>query len=186
MMNQTIGDSIEGLGNPKILPKSGRDDVAKLGFLRASNLTADLDDVREIQTALQLNPDVVWTFPDGVSTLWAADEETLLTAFYIGVFEDNQVENDQKDESFSYKVLNEFNKTSHHKRKRDMLMRKCATLNGNCQKFNVIYKRLKRLSKSGENEVDFMTRVGQVYADESKEKPFAQDGAWALLRPCSK
>ncbi|GKE90530.1 hypothetical protein Tco_1568005, partial [Tanacetum coccineum] len=47
------------------------DAVAKLGFLRASNLTADPDDVRDIQTASQLNPDVVWTFPDDVSTLWS-------------------------------------------------------------------------------------------------------------------
>ncbi|GKB97495.1 hypothetical protein Tco_0983632 [Tanacetum coccineum] len=116
--------------------------------------------------------------------LRAVDEQTLLTAFYIGVFEDNQVENDQKDESFS-QGSSTVQQTSHHKRKRDMLMRKCATLNGNCQKFNVIYKRLKRLSKSGENEVDFMTRVGQR-AWTSQKKQLAQDGGlWALLRPCS-
>ncbi|GKB80351.1 hypothetical protein Tco_0947246 [Tanacetum coccineum] len=66
MMNQATRDSIEGLGNPKILPKSGRDGVAffqtpspSYGFFRSSNLTADLDVVSMIQTASHLSPDAV-------------------------------------------------------------------------------------------------------------------------------
>ncbi|GJX83132.1 retrovirus-related pol polyprotein from transposon TNT 1-94 [Tanacetum coccineum] len=62
-------EECESVDSPKY--RGMIDVVTKLGFLRASNLTADPDDIREIQTALQLNPDVVCTFPDGVSTLWS-------------------------------------------------------------------------------------------------------------------
>lgn len=46
---------------------------------------------------------------------------------------------------------------------KDMLTGKWATLNANWKKFNAIFKHLKRLSRSGENEVDLMTRVRQSY-----------------------
>ncbi|GJZ97602.1 hypothetical protein Tco_0670055 [Tanacetum coccineum] len=66
MMNQAIGDSIEGLGNPKILPKSGRDDVAifqttssSKGLFGSSNLMADPDVVSMIQTASHLSLNAV-------------------------------------------------------------------------------------------------------------------------------
>ncbi|GJW03055.1 hypothetical protein Tco_1561911 [Tanacetum coccineum] len=69
MMNQATRDSIEGLGNPKILPKSGtpcRDGVAifqtsssSYGFFGSSNLTANPYAVSMIQTASHLSPDAV-------------------------------------------------------------------------------------------------------------------------------
>ena len=62
-------------------------------------------------------------------------------------------------------------------------MGKWTTLNANCQKFNAIYKRLQRLTRSGENEVDLLARVRQAYRDESKRsKAFAQDGTWNILK----
>ncbi|GKA20494.1 probable aldehyde dehydrogenase [Tanacetum coccineum] len=52
MMNQATRDGIKELRNPKILPKSGTPyAVARLGFLRSSNLTANPDGVPIIQMA---------------------------------------------------------------------------------------------------------------------------------------
>ena len=51
-----------------------------------------------------------------------------------------------------------------------MLTGKWATLNPNCQRFNTIYKRLRREGKSGENEGDLMKRARQAYRDESQKK----------------
>ncbi|GKB61756.1 hypothetical protein Tco_0917942, partial [Tanacetum coccineum] len=37
----------------------------------------------------------------------------------------------------------------------------------------------KRLSRSGENGADLMNRVKTAHREESKGRPFAQDGMWA-------
>nr|GEU47756.1 glutathione S-transferase T3-like [Tanacetum cinerariifolium] len=63
-----------------------------------------------------------------------------------------------------------------------MLTSKWHTLNDNCQKFNVAYKRAKRLRKSGENDVDVMKRAQSIYRDEHKGVAFCQEDAWAILK----
>ncbi|GKD62958.1 hypothetical protein Tco_1305066, partial [Tanacetum coccineum] len=55
-------------------------------------------------------------------------------------------------------------------------------LNANCQKFNVAYKRAKRLGKSGKNDVDYLKRAQSIYRDEHKGVAFSQEDAWAVLR----
>nr|GEZ07924.1 hypothetical protein [Tanacetum cinerariifolium] len=59
----------------------------------------------------------------------------------MAVFEDPQVRRDQKEGSFWGKVFTEFNNSSPVKRNKNMLTSKSSALNGNCQKFNAIYKR---------------------------------------------
>nr|GEV08552.1 hypothetical protein [Tanacetum cinerariifolium] len=63
-----------------------------------------------------------------------------------------------------------------------MLTCKWHTLNANCQKFNVAYKRAKHLRKSGENDVDVMKRAQSIYRDEHKRVEFCQEDAWAILK----
>ncbi|GJT47709.1 hypothetical protein Tco_0973866 [Tanacetum coccineum] len=72
------------------------------------------------------------------------------------------------------------------KRNKDMLSSKWHTLNHNCQKFNAIYKRCRRLSKSGENELDVMKRARTTYRDKNKNTPFIQEDALKVLRTHSK
>nr|GEV16751.1 hypothetical protein [Tanacetum cinerariifolium] len=88
----------------------------------------------------------------------------------------------QKNETFWYRVLNEFNSKNFQKRTKDMLTSKWHTLNANCQKFNAAYKRAKRLGKSGENDVDVLKRAQSIYRDEHKEIAFCQEDAWAILK----
>ncbi|GJW46006.1 hypothetical protein Tco_0077652 [Tanacetum coccineum] len=87
--------------------------------------------------------------PDGgIPFRWQPDEETLLAKCYVAVSEDRNVGRSQPKDTFWYRVLNEFNRLNFQKRTKDMLSSKWNTLNHNCQKFNAIYKRCSRLTKS--------------------------------------
>ncbi|GJT03861.1 hypothetical protein Tco_0838323 [Tanacetum coccineum] len=113
---------------------------------------------------------------------WLPVEEELLATCYVAVSEDNNVERSQKHETFWYRVLNEFNPKKFQKHTKDMLTSKWHTLNVNCQKFIAAYKRVKRLGKSGENDVDLMKRAQSIYRDEHKGVSFSQEDAWAILK----
>ncbi|GJW95422.1 glutathione S-transferase T3-like protein [Tanacetum coccineum] len=63
-----------------------------------------------------------------------------------------------------------------------VLTSKWHTLNHNFQKFNAIFKRVKRLGKSGENDLDVMKRARSPYRDENKGTSFSQEYAWEILR----
>ncbi|GJV44494.1 RNA-directed DNA polymerase, eukaryota [Tanacetum coccineum] len=63
-----------------------------------------------------------------------------------------------------------------------MLTSKWNTLNRNCQKFNAIFKRCKRVKKSGKNDLDVMKRARKTYRDENKGKSFTQEGARDILK----
>ncbi|GKC83528.1 hypothetical protein Tco_1139245 [Tanacetum coccineum] len=110
------------------------------------------------------------------------DEETLLAKCYVAVSEDRNVGMSQPKDTFWYRVLNEFNRLNFQKRTKDMLSSKCNTLNHNYQKFNAIYKRCSRLTKSGESELDVMKQARAAYRDKNKNSTFAQKDAWKILR----
>ncbi|GKB28462.1 hypothetical protein Tco_0867863 [Tanacetum coccineum] len=114
------------------------------------------------------------------------NEETLLASCYVAVFEDKNVGKAQPKDTFWYRILNEFNRLNFQKRTKDMLSSKWNTLNHNCQKFNAIYKRCSRLTKSGESELDVMKWARATYRDENKNTPFTQEDAWELLRKHAK
>ncbi|GJU13338.1 hypothetical protein Tco_1135734 [Tanacetum coccineum] len=125
--------------------------------------------------------------PDaGVSFCWQLDEENLHEKCYVAVSEDRNVRRSQPKDNFWYRVLNEFNRLNFQKRTKYMLLRKWNTLNHNCQKFNAIYKRCSRLTKSSESELDVMKQARAAYRDENKNTPFTQEDAWKLLRKHSK
>nr|GEW72077.1 hypothetical protein [Tanacetum cinerariifolium] len=113
---------------------------------------------------------------------WLPVEEELLAKCYVAVSEDNNVGRSQKNETFWYRVLNEFNSKIFQKRTKDMLTSKWHTLNANCQKFNAAYKRAKRLGKSGENDVDVLKHAQSIYRDEHKGVAFCQEYSWAILK----
>nr|GEY21440.1 hypothetical protein [Tanacetum cinerariifolium] len=113
---------------------------------------------------------------------WLPVEEELLATCYVAVSEDNNVGRSQKNETFWYRVLNEFNSKNFQKRTKDMLTSKWHTLNANCQKFNAAYKWAKRLGKSGENDVDVLKRTQSIYRDEHKGVAYCQEDAWAILK----
>nr|GFA87038.1 hypothetical protein [Tanacetum cinerariifolium] len=113
---------------------------------------------------------------------WLLVEEELLATCYVAVLEDNNVGRSQKNETFWYRVLNEFNSKNFQKRTKDMLTSKWHTLNADCQKFNAAYKWAKRLGKSGENDVDVLKRDQSIYRDEHKGVAFCQEDAWAILK----
>lgn len=73
--------------------------------------------------------------------------------------------------------MNEFNKKNFQVRNKDMLRSKWHAVNGNCEKFKAVYKRVKCLEKSGENEMDNMKRARQMYPNEHKDILFGQKEA---------
>nr|GEX70883.1 hypothetical protein [Tanacetum cinerariifolium] len=100
-------------------------------------------------------------------------------------FQENVGRSQPKD-TFWHRVLNEFNRLNFQKRTKDMLSSKWNTLNHNCQKFNAIYKRCSRFTKSGESELDVMKQAWAAYRDENKNFPFPQEDAWEVLRKHAK
>ncbi|GJV74412.1 hypothetical protein Tco_1505996 [Tanacetum coccineum] len=77
------------------------------------------------------------------------------------------------------------NSTVHGFRTRHMLKGKWSRVNGDCQKFNSIYKHLER--KSEENEVDHIeTAKINFAAQQPKGRKFMLDHAWRILKEHSK
>ncbi|GKE23848.1 hypothetical protein Tco_1435360, partial [Tanacetum coccineum] len=84
---------------------------------------------------------------------WTRDEEIFLTQCWIETSENGQIEADRTEDSFWGQIMDDFNSgTTQGYRTRNMLTRKWTRINGDCQKFNAIYKHIER--KSGENEAD--------------------------------
>nr|GEW50579.1 hypothetical protein [Tanacetum cinerariifolium] len=104
-------------------------------------------------------------------------EELLLASSYVAFSEEPNIRNAQTIDSFWYKVLHEFNNNNFQKGNKNTLTSKWHT--HNCQKFNVIYK---RLGKSWENMIDVLNRVRMTYRDKLKGKSFTPDDTWEVLK----
>ncbi|GKB78905.1 hypothetical protein Tco_0945800 [Tanacetum coccineum] len=98
----------------------------------------------------------------------------------------SEYRNVTKRDTFWYKVLGEFNRNNFQQCNKDMLTSKWHTLNHNCQKFNAVFKRVKHLGKSEENELDVIKGARTTYHDENKGKSFQQEDAWEILKLHSK
>ena len=116
-------------------------------------------------------------------SLWTQEEELILAECYIQISEDPIVGNNQQNDTFWYKVLDEYNEQAKRKglkeRNKNMLTGKWTTMNREVGKFNSVFEQTLRLS--GENDEDLMTRVHILYKDDSG-KDFAHKGAWLFLR----
>ncbi|GJW80940.1 hypothetical protein Tco_0144915 [Tanacetum coccineum] len=94
---------------------------------------------------------------------WTRDEELLLTQCWIETFENGQIGADRTEDSFWGQIMDDFNiATTQSYRTRHMLTGKWTRINGDCQKFNAIYKHLQR--KSGENETDHIEAAKVTFA----------------------
>ncbi|GJU19072.1 hypothetical protein Tco_1147038 [Tanacetum coccineum] len=77
------------------------------------------------------------------------------------------------------------NRTTQGYRTRHMLTGKWSRINGDCQKFNVIYKHIQR--KSGENEADHIEAAKITFAaQQPKGRKFQLEHAWHILKGHSK
>ncbi|GKA97650.1 hypothetical protein Tco_0825544 [Tanacetum coccineum] len=94
---------------------------------------------------------------------WTRDEEVLLTECWIETSENGQIEADRTDDLFWGQIMDDFNTaTTQGYRTEHMLMGKWSRINGDCQKFNAIYKHLERIS--GENGVDHIEAAKVTFA----------------------
>nr|GEV77969.1 glutathione S-transferase T3-like [Tanacetum cinerariifolium] len=84
---------------------------------------------------------------------WTRDEEILLTECWIETFENRQIGADRTDDSFWRQIMDDFNSgTTQGYRTKHMLTGKWSRINGDCQKFNAIYKHIERKSEDNEAE----------------------------------
>ncbi|GKB13851.1 hypothetical protein Tco_0847774 [Tanacetum coccineum] len=94
---------------------------------------------------------------------WTRDKEILLTECWIETSENGQIGADRSDDSFWGQIIDDFNnRTTQGYRTRHMLTGKWSRINGDCQKFNAIYKHIQR--KSGENKADHIEAAKITFA----------------------
>ncbi|GJX52151.1 hypothetical protein Tco_0280520 [Tanacetum coccineum] len=118
---------------------------------------------------------------------WTRDEEILLTQCWIETSENGQIEADRTEDSFWGQIMDDFNSaTTQGYRTRHMLTSKWTRINGDCQKFNAIYKHIER--KSRENEADHIetAKITFVAAHQSKGRKFQFEHTWRILKGHSK
>nr|GEZ34668.1 glutathione S-transferase T3-like [Tanacetum cinerariifolium] len=76
---------------------------------------------------------------------WSREEEILLTECWIETSENGQIGADRSEDSFWGQIMDDFNTgTTQGYRTRHMLTGKWTRINGDCQKFNSIYKHRER------------------------------------------
>ena len=111
---------------------------------------------------------------------WTPSEEKLLAECWVACSEDSRLGISQTKDTLWQRIRAEFNRLSPKDRNKDMLQSKWKTLNRDCTKFNAFYKKAQREIKSGESEVDVLTRAHQLYRQENPL--FANEDAWTVLR----
>jgi hypothetical protein len=99
----------------------------------------------------------------------------------VACSEDRHVGRSQSRDTLWQRILREFNRTNFLTRNKDILQSKWKTLNRDCSKFNVAFKRAQRDPKSGESDVYILKRVNQTYRDKHNNTPFCNDEAWNVL-----
>nr|GEZ99358.1 hypothetical protein [Tanacetum cinerariifolium] len=108
---------------------------------------------------------------------WTREKEILLTECWIETSENGQIRADRSEDSFWRQIMDDF-KTGRTQgyRTRHMLTGKWTRINGDCQKFNAIYKHLER--KSRENEADHIDATKITFATQQPK------GRNFQLEPC--
>ncbi|GJZ68875.1 hypothetical protein Tco_0632425 [Tanacetum coccineum] len=117
---------------------------------------------------------------------WSREEEILLTQCWIETSENGQIGADRSEDSFWGQIMDDFNTgTTQGYRTRHMLTGKWTRINGDCQKFNAIYKHLER--KSGENEADHIEAAKITFAaQQSTGRKYQLEHCWRILKGHSK
>ncbi|GJW68146.1 hypothetical protein Tco_0122570 [Tanacetum coccineum] len=108
---------------------------------------------------------------------WTNAEEKLLAETFVEVSQNAAIGNDQTNEAFWSQITDDFNgRTNRDARTKNMITGKWTRINGECQKFNAIYKHLQR--KSGENEHNHIENAKASFADHHEGRKFAYLHAW--------
>nr|GEZ04485.1 laccase/diphenol oxidase family protein [Tanacetum cinerariifolium] len=117
---------------------------------------------------------------------WTREEEILLTECWIETSENGQIRADRSEDSFWGQIMDDFNTyTTQGYRTIHMLTGKWIRINGDCQKFNTIYKHLER--KNGENEADHIDAAKITFAaQQPKGRKFQLEHCWRILKARSK
>ncbi|GJY75259.1 hypothetical protein Tco_0480375 [Tanacetum coccineum] len=110
---------------------------------------------------------------------WTREEEILLCKCWVDVFENNHIGADRSEYSFWGQITDDFNQGTYQgTRTKNMITGKWYRINGDCQKFNVVYKHLDR--KSGENEADHIETAKTNFSAQSKGRTFLLEHAWCV------
>ncbi|GJW78911.1 hypothetical protein Tco_0140593 [Tanacetum coccineum] len=116
---------------------------------------------------------------------WTREEEILLCQCWIENSENSDIGADRNKDSFWGHIMQDFNNsTIQGTRAKNMFTGKWTRVNGDCQKFNVIYKHLEH--KSEENEADHIETAKINFAAQSKGRKFLLEHAWRILKNHSK
>jgi hypothetical protein len=133
------------------------------------NLDADDDDDLELAGQTRVN------------RKWCKAEEKLLAEIWIAISQDKDLGNDKSEEYFWNEITEMFNQqTVDDPRGKNMLTGKWTRMNGDCQKFNAIYKHLVR--RSGENEHDQINNAKVSFAERFGARGFTYEHVWEFLR----
>ena len=112
---------------------------------------------------------------------WTKAEEKLLAEIWIGVSQDKNLGNDRTDDFFWNEIFDLFNeRTVDEPRTKNMLTGKWTRLNGDCQKFNGIYKHLQR--RSGETEHDHVENAKANFEQRFGTRGFTYVHVWEILK----
>nr|GEY08433.1 glutathione S-transferase T3-like [Tanacetum cinerariifolium] len=100
---------------------------------------------------------------------WTREEEIFLCQCWIENSENGEIEADRSVDSFWGHIMQDFNNSKIQGfRTKNMLTGKWSRVNGDCQKFNAIYKQLER--KSGGNKADHIETPKVNFAAQQQKK----------------
>ncbi|GJV25255.1 hypothetical protein Tco_1377950 [Tanacetum coccineum] len=105
------------------------------------------------------------------NTSWTRDEKILLTESWVESSQNANIGNNQTEDVFWNQIMQDFNtRTKSALCTKNMMTGKWSRINGDCQKFNAIYKHLTR--KSGENEAAHIENANDTYMERYGNKKF--------------
>lgn len=129
---------------------------------RVVDLDADDDDDLEVACQTQVN------------RKWSKGEEKLLAETWIAISPDKNLGNDKDADFFWNEITEAFNEqTLEDPCTKNMLTGKWTRLNGDCQKFNAIYKHIQR--RSGENEHDHIKNAKTNFEERFGSRGFTYE-----------
>ncbi|GJY79823.1 hypothetical protein Tco_0485624 [Tanacetum coccineum] len=110
---------------------------------------------------------------------WIREEETLLCECWVEVSENNEIGADRSDDSFWWQLQKISTKLHIMDRTKNMITCEWNRINGDCQKFNAIYKHLER--KSRENEAKHIDIAKIKFIAASNGRKFLLEHVWRVL-----
>ncbi|GKB92029.1 hypothetical protein Tco_0964301 [Tanacetum coccineum] len=117
-----------------------------------------------------------------IRNFWTEDEELLLAECYIHIYEDPNIGSEQKNETFWYKVLDQYNEqTKSNKflvRTKNMLTGKWTQMNREVEMFNSLVYEMNVMSRDND---DWMTRVEILYKTVAGTE-FKYKSVWLFLK----